>query len=45
MSKDSKHWKEGRKKPQLTLKERRAKKQEKKQQIKIEHHFEGHSLL
>ena len=37
MAKESKHRKDERKKPQLTLKERRAKKLEKKQH-KHEHH-------
>lgn len=38
MSKESKHRKEDRKKPQLTLKERRARKQEKK------HHKNEHQI-
>lgn len=39
MAKESKHRREDRKKPQLTLKERRAKKQEKRL-YKPEHHID-----
>jgi hypothetical protein len=41
MAKESKHWKEGRKKPKMTLKERRTKKHEKKQH-KQEHQIDEH---
>jgi len=40
MSKESKHRKEERKKPSMSLKERRAKKHEKRK-LKIEHQVEG----
>lgn len=43
MAKESKHRKEGRKKAQMTLKERRTKKHEKKQH-KHEHHIDEHVI-
>lgn len=43
MSKESKHRKEDRKKPSMTLKERRAKKHEKRK-LKIEHQIEDRFL-
>ncbi len=43
MSKDAKHSRNIKKKPKLSLKERRAKKHE-KQQHKHEHHIEGPAI-
>ena len=43
MAKESKHRKDERKKPQLTLKERRAKKHEKKER-KQEHFIDEHVI-
>lgn len=43
MAKESKHRKEDKKKPQLSLKERRAKKHEKKQH-KLEHHIDENPI-
>lgn len=43
MAKDSKHRKESKKKPLMTLKERRAKKLEKKHQ-RDDHHIDDHIL-
>lgn len=44
MARESKHRKDQRKKPSLTLKERRARKQEKKQH-KVEHFIENPNLI